>query len=61
VHIIKYSAGTLVCVTMLTLIFHFFSGNYKLGQVTLFGWLVETNKVDPILSSTNKHGTIDLV
>jgi hypothetical protein len=55
---IKYSAGVLVGVTMLSLIFQFCSGN-KHRQVTLFGSLVETNKFAPLSSWANKHGIID--
>jgi hypothetical protein len=55
---IKYDAGMLACFIMLSLIFHFWSS----GHVTLFGSLVETNKVAQTSSSaSNKHGTIDPV
>jgi hypothetical protein len=56
---IKYSAGMLVGVVMLSLIFQFWCSGNKHRQVTLCGSLVETNKVAPTSSSANKHGIMD--
>jgi hypothetical protein len=57
---IKYSAGMLVGVMMLSLVFQHHCGNKKTPkEVTLFGSFVEANKVAPTSTSTNTHGTID--
>jgi hypothetical protein len=56
---IKYTAGILVVVMMLSsLNFHFWSSN-KHRQATFFGSSIETNKGATSSFSTNKHRTID--
>jgi hypothetical protein len=58
---VKHSAGMLVGVMMLSLIFHFLSGNNH-RQVTLFGSLLdETNKLAPISSAACQDGIMDPV
>jgi hypothetical protein len=53
---IKYSAGMLVGLMIVSLIFQFWCSGNKHRQVTCFGSLVLANNVAPTLPSANKHG-----
>jgi hypothetical protein len=55
---LKYSAGMLVGVMMLSLILQFYSDN-KRRQVTIIGSLAETNRFAPLSSSANTRGIMD--
>jgi hypothetical protein len=53
---IKYSAGILVGLMIVSLILQFWCSRNKHRQVTLFGSLVVANNFAPTLPSANKHG-----